>query len=532
MPTNKPKSTLIKVWNNWEDGIGFTYDDGRSNGLLRSNGIIGLANELRPAPIQNTTSCEPSTASSAQYFFEDFPANLAANDAVMYVTYAGTGNVDSAAINTAYMKVDLRNATYGTEIEAPEVSNVDTPYGQAARYRDDWYIPRGTTTRWIASIAAAGAVDGGGANNLLTLGDGNAGFDHLASLNFRLSGVRKNSGAGILKTDGTVGTEADWGSYFQVGEKNLRPLAVAALQDLMFVLTAEGLFSFNDKGRSRLVFNDFRFFRTNLREVQMVPWLDGLLIPTLAGLLFYAPGERPVTIGPFDQPRAMPSPPTVLTQLQTGRWHGITIIGDNIYGLYQRDLTSDANVDILFGRAIAGDPTKIRWQCLGTTTLFAANVFTGIFISTLGFPVSSGTPTPALWYNRGSAVVASNLLEYIVLDATGTPYHSQGSIHSPRADANCHMPEIVFPQPVDLDHIVVYTQRMTTGDTWGLTVLIDGDNTGREVGPTILADGRHERILNRRAAKRLVLGVTNTTDSSSRNFTPGITRIELYGRPT
>jgi len=42
---------LLKVWNNWEAGIGYPIDDGSTPGMFYSDGLLGTRGELRPAPI-------------------------------------------------------------------------------------------------------------------------------------------------------------------------------------------------------------------------------------------------------------------------------------------------------------------------------------------------------------------------------------------------------------------------------------------------------------------------------------------------
>src|SRR3989337_3581494 len=104
----------------------------------------------------------------------------------------------------------------------------------------------------------------------------------------------KDNGYAILSVNGTPTTTADWGSYFTVGDKNERPAAISGLSGLSFVLTVEGLLSFNTQGRSGLIFEDFRSWRNVFDNIPMPSWRGGLLIPHPTGLLWWVPGELPV----------------------------------------------------------------------------------------------------------------------------------------------------------------------------------------------------------------------------------------------
>src|SRR3990172_4262812 len=63
--------TLLKRWNNWEDGIGYVIDDGERNGLYKASGLLGLRGELRVAPFKNTVTVAADAAHHYQYYFEE-----------------------------------------------------------------------------------------------------------------------------------------------------------------------------------------------------------------------------------------------------------------------------------------------------------------------------------------------------------------------------------------------------------------------------------------------------------------------------
>jgi len=526
------QAQLLKVWTSWEDGVGQAFDDGgETNGLLTATAILGLRNELRAAPKQNVTSVEPTNALTPNYFFEDIPTTFAASDAYLYALYSDADRFGSGAVEAATMKVDLRNATFGTEVEYSSAGTTNNePFGQPAKYKGLWYLPiGGSGCTQLTVIAAAG---GGDTHTALgVIGNANGGIDHLEMLNFKLAGVRRTKGAAILKLDGTVATDADWGTYFQVGDRDVRPLAIRGVQDLMFVLTEEGLFSFNDRGRSASVFTDFKHFRTNMREVAMTPWKSGLLIPTPGSLLYYAPGEDPIPIGFDDQASPIGS---VTTDLGAGRWLGVVGSGEYIYGLYQTSLTGTT------AKVMIGAPRRpnalhdIAWQCVGNTTLVDSVSLSGIFVSNMGFPESATVPSPSLWYNRGSATAANNLLEYVVLDPHGTPYRSRQETHVVTTSGSCYLPELIFPTPVELESIVVYAGGLASGDEWELKLIINGEATERELGTPVTGQGtstvRAERGIHRKDVHRLVVKVTFTGTSAAARVAPYINRIELYGR--
>ena len=77
--------TLLKRWNNWEDGIGYVIDDGERNGLYKASGLLGLRGELRVAPFKNTVTVDFDAADHYQYFFEESSPNSS-------VTSAGGNN--------------------------------------------------------------------------------------------------------------------------------------------------------------------------------------------------------------------------------------------------------------------------------------------------------------------------------------------------------------------------------------------------------------------------------------------------------
>src|SRR3990167_6399021 len=62
---------LIKRWDDWSAGVGYPIDDGRTPGMYRASGLLGLPGELRVAPLKNTVTVGIDESHHYQYFFEE-----------------------------------------------------------------------------------------------------------------------------------------------------------------------------------------------------------------------------------------------------------------------------------------------------------------------------------------------------------------------------------------------------------------------------------------------------------------------------
>ncbi len=397
-----------------------------------------------------------------QYFFDE----VAGSDATVPFLYYVKNSLDvtggAGATNTqCYVgKVILSNTNFGDNLADAHKISV-TPMGQPAKYQGSWRFPLGNDnkSRDLTTIGT-GAISTDTLST--TVASFVAGADHFAQLNHQLVGVVEDGtnpgGARILKVDGTVTTNADWGSPFQVGDKNERAAGLRSLSGLTFVLNVDGLYSFNDKGRSGLVFEDFRQWRNVFKNLEMAPWRTGLLIPHPSGLLFYVPGELPINVGVDSKQGLWSMPPSGPTEIHQGIHHSVTPVGDFVYALYQPD-TSSTNLLVMCGYSVEGDPQSLAWQCLGTASLNALGTMQNCYVSTRARPISDNYVTPTLFFGNGPN------LSYVVLDPRASPFRSRADTHKVTTSADAYMSELIFPEPVDLTELVVYTQDMLSDST-------------------------------------------------------------------
>ncbi len=397
--------------------------------------------------------------------------------------------------------------------------------GQPTRYQAFWWLPTGGSKDPRKLTVAGGDVS---ADTLASETSGN-GDDHLGNLNGQMIGGINGSGYHILKIDGTPTTDSDWGSFFPVGDKNERPAAISGLGGASFVLTVEGLFSFNAKARSGLVFEDFRSWRNSFDTIPMPAWKGGLLIPHPTGLLFYSPGELPVNIGVGAESKALP--PAGVTEFTRGRYMGVHATGEYVWAIYQPDVSS-TTVQIQCGYTQSGDPTDLTWQVLGTTTLNDAQHLLGCFVSVQGQPLSTTYSTPVCWFGDGTD------LANIVLDQQAGPFRARADTHKVTASADAFMSELRFTEPVDLTEIVVHTSKdMVSGDEFQISLLTNGTGDDIDVGPPVRGSGsRHLRSIDRakggKKVTSLALHVEWTATSTANRVPPVIQSIELFGKPS
>ena len=94
------------------------------------------------------------------------------------------------------------------------------------------------------------------------------------------------------------------------------------------------------------------------------------------------------------------------------------------------------------------------------------------------------------------------------------------------------MSEIIFPEPVNLTEIVVYTQDMADGDEWQLSAYFDDEDTDVKFGTPFIGNGKDERKLDLKKVTRFMLHVNWVATSTSDRVPPTIKKIELMGRPS
>ena len=486
-----------------------------------TNTDIGNDEDTRWQRYQNSavrgrgSSRVPISGYHAQYMLEE----AATSDANVPFLYALRGNKNGDTVRLT--KIILGNTDFAKMIGDHEFATLSKP-GQPARYQGKWIFPAAATT-----IARELTTVGTGSVTTDTLTGPTsvaiACADHLTNIGFQLAGHRSGSGVRILQVDGDPKLEADWGEYFPVGDKEERAGGLRGLEGLTFVMNVEGLYSFNSKGRSRLVFEDFRAWRNVFDNIPVSAWRGGLLIPHPSGLLYYVPGEQPVNVGVDRGQGTLALPPSGVTELHGGYYHSTTIAGDFIFAAYQPDPASQSGL-ILVAYSGRGDPADLVWQGLGTVTFNDANFMTGTYVAVNGRPLSATTTRPTLWFVEGTE------LRYMVLDPRASPFRSRADVHKVTLSAEAYMSELEFSAPVDLTKIVVWTSEdMIEGDEWQISIIADGTGKEKNVS-TVKGSGiRHPRKVDRHAVSRMVLHVKWTGTSAADRVPPVIKRIDLYG---
>lgn len=395
--------------------------------------------------------------------------------------------------------------------------------GQPVRYQGYWWFPMGDNQKARRlQVVGSGAI----ANDTLDATATALGADHFTNLGSQVAASLKHSGndAGgmrILKEDGDIGTEADWGPAFQVGDKLERAAGLRSLAGLSFVLNVEGLYSFDKNARARLVFEDFRAWRHVFDNISIVPWHGGLALSHPTGLLFWEPGKLPVNIGLNADVGGSAIPPAGPPTLRGGRYHGLAPAGRFLYAIYQPDISSTA-VNVMVGYPREGSPYDLIWQQLTTSALQDTDHMLGCFVSVSSKPVSAEYVTPTLWYGNGPQ------LRYKVLSTAGSPFRSRADTHVVEAAGDAYMSELMFERPTDMSEMVVYTQNMVAGDEWQLKFLADGEEE-TNLGPPIKRNGRHVIKVDRHDVYRLMLHVNWATTVTTARVAPSIQRVELYG---
>jgi len=420
-------------------------------------------------------------------------------------------------------KVDLFNNNFGTlESGSYTLTNL-LKTGQPTRYQGFWWLPDGDEFDPRKLTPALGAPSGElAASSAWASG----GADHLGNMNGQMIAGLTSNGYAILSVNGTPTTTTDWGSYFPSGDKNERPAAISGLSGLSFVLTVEGLLSFNSQGRSGLIFEDFRSWRNVFDNIPMPAWRGGLLIPHPTGLLYYTPGDIPNNVGIESKSGVGSIPPSGATELHGGRYMGVHATGDYVWAVYQPLMSSTAAL-ILCAYSKNRDPRNLTWQVVSTTTLQDAQHLLGVFVSAQSQPNASTYNTPCVWYGDNDD------LAYNILDPRAGPFRSRTDTHKVVTSGNAFLSEITLPEPMDLDRVALVVQDMATGDEWQISAIINNDGNDVNLGAPILGDGWHTRPFGERGKNvyRIMFHVTWTATSSSARVPPTIRLMELWGSP-
>ncbi|KKL74012.1 hypothetical protein LCGC14_2069140, partial [marine sediment metagenome] len=294
-----------------------------------------------------------------------------------------------------------------------------------------------------------------------------------------------------------------------------------------FVLMPDGLYSFNSKGRSRLVHGALGAWENAHINVPMSLYKDSIVIPHPSGLLLYTLEEDPVNIG-LDRGTvlgALPEPG--VTELHGGVHHSTDTVSDFIYEVYQPSNNSTTAL-LLCGYRFGRD---FVWQSLATLTLNDAELMLGCKVARNGRSESVNHVTPTLWSQSGEDLV------YMKLDPSASPFHGRADTHKVTLSADAYMSELRFTEPVDLTGIIVNTSTdMIDGDEFQISLLTNGNGEDATVAICRGSGTRHVRTIDRdkggNDVTSLVLHVNWTATNTSNRVPPAILSIVLYGKPS
>ena len=472
---------------------------------------------------------------TSDHSFQYFHEAVANNDPGHAFLYANRGKrlITGQTVN----KIDLSNADFGTVETGTHVLSGMQP-GQAAKYQGFWWFPTGNDQKGRnISVVGTGNVSTdtlGGAATPFT-----AGSDHYTLLGDQIVGVVKQGIAGvpglggigaqdggvrILKVDGAPATVGDWGSPFPAGEITERVAGLITLSGATFVLSRDGLYSFNNRGRSGEVFTDLRQWQNPHVNIPMSIWRGGLCIPHPSGFLYYIPGDVSIPFGVEAKKDVWIIPPDGVPEIHSGLYHDSSVVGDFLYAIYQPDLSSTAGLLMV---AYGTPPDDVSWQVLGSITINDPNYMSGIHVATSSRPISADRVTPTVWFNNGAD------LGYVILNPKAGPFRARADIHRVNISGDAYMSELVFPEPVDLAELVVYTQDMLTDDTdeWQMSFIVNATGNEENFAP-IVQNGRNVISLTNKLVHRLTLRVQWIATSTSNRVPPTIAKIELFGKPT
>ena len=559
----QPKAELLKVWNNWEDGVGYYKDTEGTNGLYSARLFVGVNGMLQVTPRINDINLTATHAAHTdtfipQYFFE---ASDSTPSPRLYVI-SNTHTNRSTSGTPDLIKLDLGNSTFGTIRARRALTSRTYPTGQPAKFQGNWYFS-GSTTAAVGDqrITQLTTVTAGAGADVFTETATNAAFagTHLGLINNQLCKYIQGSGVNILATDGTFTTTTDWGSFFEVGDRDEAALALAALRGAMFTYSRTGIHSFNDRGRSGLVVEDMASWSEYLTPQYMKPWKEGLLIAHPTGLLYYVPGNPPINIGISAKEQSPLVPLFTFStgvELRGGKYHGFDVVGDNIYALYIDNADSGQAVSalalLLWGRAINSNPLNVSWNVVGASQVDDVRRFHGFYIAKNGEPIDADVSTPTLFWPKENADSTSHL-GYIPIAGDGSfvvprtrdeflNVNSSTSVSVPNSEA--YFSELMFPDGVDLTDIVIFTQDMAVGDSLEIRLLTDSQEKPITAGTDpvfddkqacspIQGNGRHLRKLKKQDVYRVMLHLTFLTSTPTGRTTPlpSIRQVALYGLP-
>lgn len=364
----------IKVWDNWEDGIGYAIDDGEHNGLAgpATHGgfcLLGARGELRPPPMYATS--DVTLNGFLEYVFVETDTS---GHSYMYITdyKPSTGK--------GYLhKIKLSPATdWGNNLGSVEYN---ARIGQPTRYRGKWYfallssVSANMRLYELTTIAAQQDIS---MDTITDDGGSNYGGGHLAIVGVnQLSVYRSTGDVRILAEEDTpLSPSVGWGEAFPVADSESNPLGIASLLGLAYCYDTKGLNTFNDRGQAGIISQDLSTWEgIEGRGKQLDSWKGGLVFSHAIGLFFYTPGSLPVEIGMDSRQENLSThPSSELTAIRGGFWGGVTTANDWIFSIYSHGHDSDHNY-VMAGKTISaegrghGDPTEIAWHVIWTSSI-------------------------------------------------------------------------------------------------------------------------------------------------------------------
>ena len=507
---------LLRQWSDWSDGLGLERDDPDINGLYAPTNtsnpsLLGMKGELRPPPAPQSTSV---TMAAGFHTIDMFEEAGATSTTWLYVLAN-----DDTNTNGKIYKTKINTTGYGG---ASTPKDYTERLGHSAKYKGNRY--------WSTLIAAATmeklttVANGDIATDTITSGDASSGNGHLALIGHQLIKLQYGAGASVLVKDAAATTNANWGSAFPVGDSSEEPLGLIGLQGLTFAARQSGLYTFNERGRAGLLYNDFGAWRNESGPYYwpLAAWKGGFLYCHETGLYYYRLGEIPIPVGP-EASAGNPYPETNSLDFRTGLPKTVITIGDWVYAIYLFPNAPSGKAYLMAGKAMQGNPADISWFILHV--LSSATDF-GLGISTRGEdPGVAVVGTTQLFFQD------STTLKYIGLSKNGSAIVEHAS-HAVAATSGVYLPEIYFPFGTNLSHVVVYTQNLdddtTTPDQFQLIADINND-TAFDLGATIRQNGRSERPIKRNNVNRLRLGIECTTNTANYRAAPAVKHVELWG---
>lgn len=510
---------LLKVWESFEDGAGFPWDNQKNNGYygIQAAGDAGFVSDniaLRVPPLETVVASVFTSGYTCRYSFQ-----VADSGGTLYTYYLSD------------------NGTHGkmTKIETVALTDRGTVttnnvcWGHPTYYRGKWYMT-GTNNHADAKLMYELTTVGVGAiaGDTLTPGDADSGYGHLAMIGHQMCKVSPTLGVSILTTDASATLDANWGSYFPCGDSYDDVQGTAGLSGLTFVLRNRGLYTFNDRGRAGLVAEDFAIWQeaNQANYWGMAPWKGGLVFTHPTGVYYYYPGNPPIPIFLPNHPRGV----DFLWDVDTIEPRGIAAIGDFLYLVVYDSYNSDAY--LMCGQAKGGNPTDVKWDVL-QYLLGNANNCTPVISVANSMMGESRT--------RLSYMSSSTGLGWMPLNDFGGPVLSSGaSGYNGETGATCYLSGLSFPKPVRLTRLVVQTIDMdatTSFQAWMLinAGLSDGSSTVSRtaVGGPMYGNKSHEIKLDQTTpAYTLFVGFTPGTGHTLSSYKGGgIHRVSLYGVP-